>query len=63
MSLHRGAETSGDIPGPIPPSLGNQKCPPLKDRGLYQGQGETTPFQIRKLNLGEEEGHTKEKHT
>lgn len=36
---------------------------PHKDRGLYQGQGETIPFQIRKLNLGKEEGHTKKKHT
>lgn len=49
-----------DIPGPIPLSLGNQKCPP-KGRVLYQGHGKTIPFQIRKRKLGEEKGHTKEK--
>ena len=47
------------VPFPHPWAIRNV---PPKIGGCKQGQGETVFFQIRKLNLGKEEGHTKEKH-
>ena len=52
VCLHRGAETSGDIPGLIPPSLGNQKCPPQR-QGAVPGPGGDHSFPNKETEFGE----------